>query len=219
MESLAYASLFLIGLSYGATACMLSCMPFLSPILLANSRSVSHAMAVVLPFSIGRVVSYMLMAMLASVSILQIKSIIDNPAISQVILGSATMTIAVVMFYRTYTENSSHGCSSSKPTSSKTSMASYFTMGLAISLNPCAPIMTLIAAAANSSSLSNAAFMGLSFGLGAIGATLLFYGFLISSVAREIVTQFGQHKKHIERIASLLLAIVAVSVFNGWLVL
>jgi len=218
MESLAYTSLFLIGLSYGATACMLSCMPFLSPILLANSRSVSHAMAVVLPFSIGRVVSYMLMAMLASVSMMQVKSIIDNPAISQVVLGSATMLIAVVMFYRTYSNNSSSGCTS-KETKSTTSTVGYFTMGLAISLNPCAPIMTLIAAAANSFSLSNAAFMGLSFGLGAIGATLLFYGFLISSVAREIVSQFGHHKKSIERLAAILLAIVAVSVFNGWLIL
>jgi len=218
MEGLAYTSLFLIGLSYGATACMLSCMPFLSPILLANSRSVSHAMAVVLPFSIGRVVSYILMAMFASVSMLQVKSIIDNPAISQVILGSATMLIAVVMFYRTFSESSSHSCSSSS-TSSKAGIVGYFSMGLAISLNPCAPIMTLIAAAANSSSLSNAAFMGLSFGLGAIGATLLFYGFFISSVARELISQFGHHKKTIERFAALLLAIVAVSVFNGWLVL
>lgn len=219
MESLAYTSLFLIGLSYGATACMLSCMPFLSPILLANSRSVGHAMAVVFPFSLGRVVSYMLMAMLASVSILQVKSIINNPVISQVILGSATMIIAIVMFYRSYKKSSSNSCSSSKPTDSKTSIIGYFTMGLAISLNPCAPILTLIAAAANSSSVSNAAFMGLSFGLGAIGATLLFYGFLISSVAREIVTQFGHHKNNIERVAALLLALVAVSVFNGWIVL
>lgn len=218
MEGLAYTSLFFIGLSYGATACMLSCMPFLSPILLANSRSVSHAMAVVLPFSIGRVVSYMLIATLASVSTIQIKNIIDNPAISQIILGSATMLIAIVMFYRSYKDSSGH-CSSSKPTSSKTSIVGYFTMGLAISLNPCAPILTLIAAAANSSTMSNAAFMGLSFGLGAIGATILFYGFLISSVAREIVTQFGQHKKTIERIAALLLALVSISVFNGWIIL
>ena len=218
MEGLAYTSLFLIGLSYGATACMLSCMPFLSPILLANSRSVSHAMAVVVPFSIGRVVSYMLMAMLASVSMTQVKGIINNPAIFQVIFCSATMIIAIVMFYRSYQDRPS-SCSSSKPTDSKTSIAGYFTMGLAISLNPCAPILTLITAAANSTSITNAAFMGLSFGLGAIGATLLFYGFLISSVAREIVTQFGHHKKTIERIAALLLGLVAISVFNGWIIL
>lgn len=218
METLAYTSLLLIGLSYGATACMLSCMPFLSPILLANSRSVSHAMAVVLPFSIGRVVSYILMAMLASVSMLEVKNIINNPAISQVILGSATMAIAIMMFYGTY-KNAARHCSSSKAADSKISIIGYFTMGLAISLNPCAPIMTLIAAAANSSSIENAAIMGLCFGVGAISATLLFYGFLISSVAREIIAQFGHHKITIERIAALLLAMVAISVFNGWIIL
>jgi len=218
METLAYTSLFLIGLSYGATACMLSCMPFLSPILLANSRSIRHAMGVVLPFSIGRVISYVLMAMLASISMLQVKNIIDNPVISQTILGSATMIIAIVMFYRSYKESASH-CSSSTSKTSKTSIISYFTMGLAISLNPCAPIMTLIATAANSSSIDNAAFMGFSFGLGAIAASLLFYGFLISSIAREIIEQFRHYKRVIERIAALLLAMVAVSVFKGWLVL
>ena len=218
MESLAYTSLFLMGLSYGATACMLSCMPFLSPILLANSRSISHAMAVVLPFSVGRVVSYILMAILASLSAQYVKSIIDNPAISQIILGSATLIIAIVMFYRSY-QNRPSACSSQKPTISKTSVAAYFAMGLSISLNPCAPILTLIAAAANSASISNAGLMGLSFGLGAIGATVLFYGFFISSVAREIISQFSHHKRDIERVAALLLVLVAISVFNGWLVL
>jgi len=218
MEGIAYTSLLLLGLSYGATACMLSCMPFLSPILLANSRSIKHAMGVVLPFSIGRVVSYMLMATLAFVSIVKVKDIINNPSISQVILGSATMMIATVMLYRSYKESSNH-CSSSSPASSKTSIISYFTMGLAMSLNPCAPLLTLIATAANSSSIANAATMGLAFGIGAIGATLLFYGFLVSSIAREIIEQFRNYKQTIERIAALLLAIVGMSVFNGWIIL
>lgn len=218
METVAYASLFLVGLSYGATACLLSCMPFLSPILLANSRSISHAMSVVLPFSVGRVMSYMLIAMFAVLSVAQVKAIIDNPSISQMILGSATMYIALVMFYRSYKE-SAGGCSSSSERSSKMGMFGYFTMGLAISLNPCAPILTLIATAANASTVPNALFMGLSFGLGAIGATLLFYGFLISSVAREIITQFRNYKTTIERIAASLLVLVSISVFNRWIVL
>lgn len=218
MENIAYLSLFLVGLSYGATACLLSCMPFLSPILLANSRSISHAMTVVMPFSIGRVVSYMLIAMFAALSVTQVKAVIDNPSIAQTILGTSTMLIALLMFYRSY-QNSSGGCSSSKNNASKIGMFGYFTMGLAISLNPCAPILTLIATSANSSSLSNALLMGLSFGLGAIGATLLFYGFLISSVAREILMQFRHYKNTIERIAASLLMLVSVSVFNGWIVL
>ncbi len=218
METLAFTSLFLIGLSYGATACMLSCMPFLSPILLANSRSISHAMSVVLPFSIGRVISYILMAMLASVSTLYVKNIIDNPALSQAILGSATMIVALLMFYRTFDQKGSH-CTSTNIKASKSGTLGYFTMGLVISLNPCAPIMTLIATAANSSSLANAAFMGLFFGLGAISASLLFYGFFISSIAKELLSQFSHHKTTIERMAAFMLAFVAISVFNGWIIL
>ena len=218
MESVAYLSLFLVGLSYGATACLLSCMPFLSPILLANSRSVSHAMTVVMPFSLGRVMSYMLIAMFAALSVTQVKAVIDNPSISQTILGTSTMLIALVMFYRSY-QASSGGCNTSKDKASKIGIFGYFTMGLAISLNPCAPILTLIATSANASSISSALFMGLSFGLGAIGATLLFYGFFISSMAREILMQFRHYKKSIERIAASLLILVSISVFNGWIVL
>ena len=79
MEGVAFLSLFLLGLSYGATACMFTCMPLLSPILLANSHSLKHAMGVVLPFSLGRVFSYILIAIFASLSVAQIRSFIDDP--------------------------------------------------------------------------------------------------------------------------------------------
>lgn len=216
MEGVAFLSLFLLGLSYGATACMLSCMPLLSPILLANSRSLRHAMGVVLPFSIGRVFSYMLIALLASLSVAQIRGIIDNPAISQTLLGTATLAVAGIIFYRSFKE----GSSCSKETNevvTKGGIAGFFAMGVAISLNPCAPVLTLVATAANSSSLLTAALMGLAFGLGAVGATLLFYGFLVSTIARELIEQFKNHHKTLERFAALLLALTAIAVFNGWL--
>ncbi len=218
MEGVAFLSLFLLGLSYGATACMLSCMPLLSPILLANSRSLSHAMGVVLPFSIGRVFSYIAMAMIAALSVTQVKGLIDNPEISQTVLGGATLAIAVMIFYRSFKQDGA-GCSGSHPTFSKGGAAGYFAMGLAISLNPCAPVLSLIGAAANATSMPTAASMGLAFGLGAVAATLLFYGFFISGIARELLNQFRNHHRTIERIAALLLAITAVSVFNGWIVL
>ena len=90
-------------------------------------------------------------------------------------------------------------------------------MGLAISLNPCVPVLTLIAAAANSSSFLTATLMGLAFGLGAIGATLLFYGFLVSTIARELIVQFKSHHKTLERAAAVILALTAIAVLNGWL--
>ena len=216
MEEIAFVSLFIVGLSYGATACLLSCMPLLSPILLANSRSLNHAMGVVLPFSFGRVMSYIAMAMFASVSAVQVRSIIDNPVIAQTVLGTATLAVAILIIYRSFNKNS-HSCTGSHTTYSKGGAIGYFGMGLAISLNPCMPVLTLIATAANTTSISSAILMGLSFGLGAIFATLLFYGFLISSIAREIISQFKEYHHLIERSAGLLLALTAVFVFNGWI--
>ncbi|WP_294895291.1 hypothetical protein, partial [Sulfuricurvum sp. RIFOXYD12_FULL_44_77] len=58
MEPLALLSLFIVALSYGATACMLTCMPLLSPILLANSATRQQSLRVLLPISLGRISGY-----------------------------------------------------------------------------------------------------------------------------------------------------------------
>lgn len=216
IEAVALLSLFLVGLSYGATACLLSCMPLLSPILLANARSFQHGMGVLLPFSLGRITSYMMMAIAAFVSVDYLRSVIDNPDISRTLLSSSTLAVALLLLYRSFKPKNG-ACSSTPPTHTRGSAAGYFWIGLALAINPCMPVMTLIATAAASPSLSVAAFMGIAFGLGAITASLLFYGFLISSIARNIIGEFKAHHHLIERFAALLLIVTALAVFNGWL--
>jgi cytochrome c biogenesis protein CcdA len=57
--------------------------------------------------------------------------------------------------------------------------------------------------------------MGISFGLGAVLVPFLFYGFFLSNIIRGLLIEFKSYAKIIEIMASLLLIIVGVLIFNG----
>ncbi len=81
LELTSYISLFFIGLSYGATACMFSCMPFLTPLLFSGSNSTKEALGVILPFSFGRVFSYTILSIIAYLSSFWLKKVLDDTTV------------------------------------------------------------------------------------------------------------------------------------------
>ncbi|WP_345969325.1 MULTISPECIES: sulfite exporter TauE/SafE family protein [Sulfurimonas] len=210
---MAYLSLLLIGLSYGATACMFSCMPFLSPLLLTQNGREGGALYVVSIFSLGRIVSYSLIAVAASFGAMAVKSLLDDPALSQSLLGISTVFVGGVLLHRSFWQR--RCCSVSGGRQGTTGSVGYFAMGFAITLNPCAPVMSLIAVAAGSANAADALAMGLAFGLGAVSASWALYGLFFSQVAREAVAQLARYKTAIERIAALLLMAVGIATING----
>lgn len=219
MEYAALLSIFIIGLSYGATACMFSCMPFLSPLLIGNSNSTNEALGIILPFSMGRIFSYTLLAIAAYLSSFWVKQMLNDNALFGLILGISTVSMGLFLLYKSFKQTSSCGQTTSlvkKPTLNK---FGFFTIGATMSVNPCAPIMALLAVAANSSNIYNTIGLGLSFGLGAVMFSILFYGFIVSKVIKGLMFQFSSYKLLIERTAALLLIGVGVAVFNGVLIL
>ncbi len=219
MEYTAFLSIFIIGLSYGATACMFSCMPFLSPLLVSNSSNTKQALEIILPFSLGRIFSYTLIAIVAYLSSAWVKQMLDDNQIFSLILGLSTILMGIYLFYKSYNPNAT--CSHSTPLikQPKLNKFGFFTIGATMSVNPCAPIMALLAVAANSSSIYNSIGLGLFFGLGAVIFSIIFYGFILSKLIRGLMVQFSFYKLVIERIAALLLVTVGVLVLNGVLVL
>jgi cytochrome c biogenesis protein CcdA len=215
MEQITLLSLFLIGLSYGSTACMFTCMPFLSPLLLTNSNNIKESFSVMIPFSIGRITTYTMMALVASSSAVFIKNIINNPIISQIILGTAT--IIVSLFILKGAIKGSNSCCTSNSKQNPKNKIGYFIMGAGISLNPCVPVMTLITASAYTTSSFEAISFGLVFGLGAVVASFLVFGVIFSQMARGIVMEFTKYKKHIEVFASILLFCVGVFTLMGYI--
>ena len=219
MEQFTFFSIFIIGLSYGATACMFSCMPFLSPLLISNSNSIRQSLRIILPFSIGRIISYIILAIFAYMSSTLVKEALNDNRIFTMILGTSTTSMGLFLFYQSLKSNTN--CKPTVPFIKKSNVSKIgiFLIGITISINPCAPIMMLLAVSVNSTNIANAIGLGLSFGLGAIFFSIVFYGFIVSKVIKGLMVQFSSYKVWVERFAALLLIIVGALVLNGSLVL
>ena len=205
-------SVFIIGLSYGTTACMFSCMPFLTPLLVSNSNSTREVLRVMIPFSLGRVFSYTILSVIAYLSSFWVKKVLDDTLISDTILGVATISMGLFILYGSFKGNYSKSCKNiNKETNTKLGA---FTIGASMSLNPCAPILALLAVAMNVTALYMAVGVGISFGIGAVAFSLVFYGFIFSTLIKGILVQFGRYKIWVERVVALFLVILGITIIN-----
>lgn len=213
LELTSYISVFIIGLSYGSTACMFSCMPFLTPLLFSSSNSTKEALGVILPFSFGRVFSYTILSIIAYLSSFWLKKVLDDMTVSNFLLGFATIFMGFYIFYKSYSKKNS--CKSKIELLKRSGKVSFFTMGATMSLNPCAPVMALLGFSINAKALHIALFEGLFFGLGAVMFSILFYGFVFSKLVRGLLAQFLPYKVWVERASAVFLIILGIAVFNN----
>jgi len=198
---------------------MFSCMPFLTPLLVNNSNNTKDALGVILPFSFGRILSYTIISIIAFLSSALVKQVLNDNYIFSLILGIATILMGIYMLYKSFkkTNNCTHSASIvKKPAINK---LGFFAIGATMSINPCAPIMALLAVAANSSSIYNSIGLGIFFGIGAVMFSILFYGFIVSKMIKGFMMQFSSYKTIIEKSAALLLVVVGLLVLNGTVVL
>jgi len=216
VETITFFSLFIIGLSYGSTACMFSCMPFLTPLLIKNSNTIREAINIILPFSLGRIFTYTIIAIIALSSAALVKKLLNDNLVFQSLLGFFTLFMGLFMLFRIWKKDKK-SCSSNPSILNNSTISKFglFGIGALVSINPCAPILTLIALSANSNSVSHAMGMGISFGLGAVLIPFLFYGFFMSNVIRGLLVEFKTYARAIEIMASLLLVTVGILILNS----
>lgn len=216
MEYGIFFSIFLVGLSYGMTACMMSCMPFLTPLLVKNSGSMQESMSVMIPFSLGRIFTYTVIAVIATAGAGTVKMLLqDNQAVNY-LLGLLTIVIGMYMLANTLWGKKKN-CSFHKPVekNSKITHLGFFSIGAFVSINLCVPVVTLVSLAANSTSYMHSVGLGLSFGLGAVLFSFLFYGFFMSHLIRGLLEQFKTYTKAVEITASLFLIMIGVFILSG----
>lgn len=199
---------------------MFTCMPFLSPILIQRSDTLKRSVEVVLPFSLGRIFSYAMISVAALGSASVVKTVLNDNAIFQLILGIFTMMMGLFMLYGIFRKNKK-SCVSTPPLPCTTGIGKFglFGIGAMVAFNPCAPVLTLIALAANSETFLNALGLGLSFGLGAALIPFLFYGFFLSRIIGGLLREFRAYAKMIHIAASLFLFITGVLILNGHIIL
>lgn len=192
------------------TACTFACLPFLGPLLVQNTEGLRESFGVIVPFSIGRVAGYTLLAGGAALSGTAVRRLLETPEVSRMVLGGMTVAVAVYLLVTGLKQKSR--CGKEKKVWGK---GGTFGVGAAMALNPCAPVMTLVGFAANTAEVLDGVLMGLFFGLGAVLFSLIFYGFLVGKVTNGVMMQFAGQRIKIERTAAVLLLLLGVLVFNG----
>ncbi|EQB40028.1 hypothetical protein M947_03115 [Sulfurimonas hongkongensis] len=204
-----FISIFFMGLQLGATACAISCMPVMSPILLANGEDRSRTMKILVQFFGAKVVAYTLIAVLAFFGAGLVKSMIENSFFSQ-ILGAFIILLGSWLFFTALRAKKSciKGC-----TNSKISTLGYLGIGFFSSFSFCAPLMSLVLLSSITTNFNTSLLYGISFGLGVVLIPFLFFYLFIFKISSSIAVQLAKYKKHIEIFASLLLIIIGFLVY------
>lgn len=213
MEPLALLSLFLVALSYGATACMLTCMPIVSPILLANGATREASLRTLLPLTLGRISGYVSLALVAYTGSFFIKSLIRDTAVMGYLLGSLTLFMAFRLWLDA---RRSASCCSSKTATPKGAFSLYLS-GALLSMSICAPVVTMMTLSAASSTWYGALAYGLVFALGASLLWFLFFSLVLTKMLQEALVHLGTYRTLLRHAAPIFLALVGIAIFNGWI--
>lgn len=212
METMTLLSLFLVALSYGATACMLTCMPLLSPILLANSATRSQSLKVLLPVSLGRISGYIILSLVAFEGATLLKTIITDKTLVGYLLGSLTLILAGRLWFSL---NTSSCCTAHSKTPK--GRIPLFATGVLLSMSLCAPVITMMTLSATTSSLGLAILYGAVFGLGATLLWFLFFSVVLTAVLKESLNHLSRYRVFLQHAAPILLAGVGIAIFKGWI--
>ncbi|MFZ2890532.1 sulfite exporter TauE/SafE family protein, partial [Sulfuricurvum sp.] len=194
MEITLLLSLFIVALSYGATACMLTCMPLLSPILLANSGTRQQSLRVLLPISLGRISGYIFLSLVAYAGASMVKSIISDTTLIGYLLGSITIILAGRLWFSL---KASSSCCSTSPHTPQGQIPLFIT-GALLSMSICAPVITMMTLSAAADSLTWAIAYGVVFGLGATLLWFLFFSVILTQILKESLTHLSRYRNFLQ---------------------
>jgi hypothetical protein len=192
---------------------MLTCMPLISPILLANSATRQQSLKVLLPISIGRISGYIFLSLVAYAGANMVKSMISDTALMGYLLGSVTLILAVRLWFSL---KASSSCCTTSPQIPQGEFALFIT-GALLSMSLCAPVITMMTLSATSSSLTLAITYGAVFGLGATLLWFLFFSVVLTTILKESLIHLSRYRNFLQHAAPLLLAGVGIAIFTGWI--
>lgn len=227
--SLSFGAALLLGLSFGVGPCNVACLPYLGPVFTANDRGIRGAWRTLLPFSLGRISGYVLLSGAAGWAGLWVEDLVTGPWVRW-LLGGATILVALSVLRRRRGNGCESGCQTSQSVTfergsglGKNRMnhsslpGSLYLMGLGMALNPCAPLTTLILAAATSASLLTGASLGAGFAMGAVLLPTLIFAFGVAHFSHQIRLHLAHHRIALENISIGLLLLIGSATALGWI--
>lgn len=224
--SLTLTAALVMGLVFGAGPCNITCLPYLGPVFLSQQGGVSQAWRTVVPFSAGRLLSYSLLGLIAgSAGQVATSWLEDGPA--GIVLGVMTVLVGLILIKRS---SAGKVCPSSKtdlPSEQAITFSSVekpkpvmplglFGMGMAMALNPCAPLGAVLLAAAATASTFSGAMLGLAFGVGAVLIPALIFTFLVAHFGEQVRLHLSQWQRPLERGAGAMLLVLGTVTAIGW---
>jgi cytochrome c-type biogenesis protein len=192
------ATVWLLGVSMGMTACTVTCLPFMGTWALGRASGRGEAFLHTGVFLAGRVLTYTLLAALAGAIGVGLAKALGG-SLGNAVIGVASIGAGLWLLLRP-----ARGCGAvphaghSMPPRltfpeaqpirfqrKRDSLPPLF-LGAALSLTPCTPLASLLALAANAGSAPQGAAFGLAFGLGAAMTPIIVLVPLAARLGREI---------------------------------
>lgn len=207
----------LLGLVFGMSSCTIACLPYLGPVFIAAEGGVYQSWRIILPFSLGRLSSYALLATMAGLSGQFIGHGVENQNLRW-LMGAAAMLVGVAMLLRRPKGSGCTRCNADTPLGRDVRARSVGTMmpgglfllGAGMALSPCAPLSSVIFSAAVCANTWQGLWLGLGFGLGAIVIPTIFYGIGFAWFGSRLRQQLRNSHRHIVRLSAVLLIFTGV---------
>lgn len=190
------ATVWLLGVSMGMTACTVTCLPFMGTWALGRASGRGEAFLHTGVFLAGRVLAYTLLAALAGAIGVGLAKALGG-SLGNAVIGGASVLAGLWLLRRP-----ASSCGGALPRGfppvtprqtfqpirfqrKRDSLPPLF-LGAALSLTPCTPLASLLALAANAGSAPQGAAFGLAFGLGAAMTPIIVLVPLAGRLGREI---------------------------------
>ena len=226
--ALSFSAAILLGLSFGAGPCNIACLPYLGPVFMATDQGMRNSWRILLPFSLGRMFGYALLGTAAGWAGLLVQDWIDAPWVRW-ILGGATILLALSILWQqkkighascnTRDNNPGNEATLSVPGKNTPLMpGALFGMGAGMALNPCAPLSTIILAAATTASALAGMSLGLGFALGAIIVPTLVFATGVAHFATQVRLHLKHWRDALEKASITLLLLLGLGTAMGWIV-
>jgi len=224
--TLSFGAVFLLGLGFGSGPCNVACLPYLGPIFASTGEGVSKAWRILLPFSLGRMVGYALLGGLAGWFGLLVQDWVASPWVRWV-LGGGTIVVALALLLRR--KDRSEKCDRHQPPNTHIAIdqlnkpepllpGGLFLMGMGLALNPCAPLTTVILAAATTGSAYAGVTLGVGFGLGAVLVPAVIFAFGVAHFGQQLKLHLRRWGNTLENASIALLVLMGGGTAMGWII-
>lgn len=162
----ALATVFLLGVALGLTACALTCLPFIGSYVFGRAQGFRAGLADAALFLCGRLLAYTALGALAgALGAWFVRGLAAGHG--NLALGLAALLAAALLVAGG--QAGAHGACGRLRAGALPPLL----LGFALTLIPCAPLATLLAAAAGGGSAAQGALLGLAFGAGALVTPML----------------------------------------------